>query len=199
VADIGTIVKGLQLAFSTFAKTAIGKAVVTIATTIAINKATEALAGKPSVSKQAADIEYSGTVEPRRIIYGEVLASGINVIPPMTSGSTNEYLHQVLAVAGHECNQLGTVYFNREAIGTISAISGTDDDGKVTTGTYANKAWVRRYTGTSTQTVDYKLAAAKPDQWTAAHAGKGIAYVALTFKYDEETYRTGKPELTLLV
>jgi hypothetical protein len=170
-----------------------------LATPAALAKITESLIGVPKVNKQPADVEYTGTVEPRRIIYGEVLASGMNVIPPMTSGTTNEYLHQVLAIAGHECNQLGTVYFNREAIGTISAISGTDDDGKVTTGTYANKAWVRRYAGTSTQTVDYKLAAAKPDQWTAAHAGKGIAYVALTFKYDEETYRTGKPELTLLV
>jgi hypothetical protein len=170
-----------------------------LATPAALAKITESLIGVPKVNKQPADVEYTGTVEPRRIIYGEVLASGMNVIPPMTSGTTNEYLHQVLAIAGHECNQLGTVYFNREVIGTISAISGTDDDGKVTTGTYANKAWVRRYAGTSTQTVDYKLAAAKPDQWTAAHAGKGIAYVALTFKYDEETYRTGKPELTLLV
>ena len=132
-----------------------------LATPAALAKITESLIGVPKVNKQPADVEYTGTVEPRRIIYGEVLASGMNVIPPMTSGTTNEYLHQVLAIAGHECNQLGTVYFNREAIGTISAISGTDDDGKVTTGTYANKAWVRRYAGTSTQTVDYKLAAAK--------------------------------------
>jgi hypothetical protein len=108
VADVGTIIKGLQLAFSSFAKTAIGKAVITIATTIAINKITEAISGKPRINKQAADVEYSGTLEPRRIIYGEILASGINVIPPMTSGTTNEYLHQVLAIAGHECNQLGT-------------------------------------------------------------------------------------------
>jgi hypothetical protein len=174
-------------------------AVATLATTAAISKITEAIIGKPQVRKQPVDVEYTGTVEPRRVIYGELLASGINVIPPMTSGDANEFLHQVLAIAGHECNQLGDVYFNREVIGTISSITGTDDDGKVTTGKYANKAWVRRYAGTDDQTVDYKLATAKPDQWTASHAGKGIAYFALTFKYDEETYRTGKPELTVLV
>jgi hypothetical protein len=199
MADIGTIIKGIQLAFSAFAKTAVGKAVITIATTIAINKVTEALAGKPSVSKQAADIEYSGTVEPRRIIYGEILASGINVIPPMTSGTTNQFLHQVLAVAGHECNQLGQVYFNRDPIGAISSITGTEDDGKVTSGQYANKAWVRRYAGTESQTVDYKLATARPAQWTTSHAGKNVAYIALTFQYDEEVYKTGKPEVTCLV
>lgn len=199
MADIGTIIKGIQLAFSAFAKTAIGKVAITIATTIAVNKVTEALAGKPRISKQAADVEYSGTVEPRRIIYGEILASGINVIPPMTSGSTNEYLHQVLAVAGHECNSLGQVYFNRAAVGTISSITGTDNDGKVTSGTYNGKAWVRRYAGTESQTVDYKLATAFPSQWTTAHAGKGVAYIALTFQYDEEVYKTGKPEITCLV
>jgi hypothetical protein len=174
-------------------------AVATLATAAGLAKITEAIIGKPRIQKQPADVEYTGTVEPRRIIYGEILASGINVIPPMTSGDTNEYLHQVLAVAGHECNQLGTVYFNREALGTISSVTGTDNDGKVTTGTYANKAWVRRYVGTDTQTVDYKLATAKPAQWTTAHAGKGIAYIALTYQYDEEVYRTGKPELTCLV
>jgi hypothetical protein len=199
VANIGTIIKGIQLAFSAFAKTAIGKVAISIATTIAVNKVTEALAGKPRISKQAADVEYSGTVEPRRIIYGEILASGINVIPPMTSGSTNEYLHQVLAVAGHECNSLGQVYFNRAAVGTISSITGTDNDGKVTSGTYNGKAWVRRYAGTESQTVDYKLATAFPSQWTTAHAGKGVAYIALTFQYDEEVYKTGKPEITCLV
>ncbi len=199
MADIGTIIKGLQLAFSSFAKTAIGKIAITVATTVAVNKVTEALAGKPRIAKQAADVEYTGTVEPRRIIYGEILASGINIIPPLTSGSTNEFLNQVLAVAGHECNQLGTVYFNRAAIGTISSVTGTDNDGKVTTGVYNEKAWVRRYTGTDTQSVDYKLATAFPSQWTAAHAGKGVAYIALTFKYDEEVYKTGKPEITCLV
>jgi len=174
-------------------------AAVYLATPAALAKISEAIVGKPRIDKRPADIEYTGTVEPRRLIYGEILASGINVIPPLTSGDSNKYLHQVLAVAGHECNQLGTVYFNREALGTISSITGTEDDGKVTTGTYANKAWVRRYVGTETQTVDFKLAAARPSQWTTAHAGKGVAYIALTYEYDEEVYRTGKPEVTLLV
>ena len=196
---IPSIVGAIQWSYAALKATAVGKALIAVATTIAVNKVTEALASKPKISKQAADIEYSGTVEPRRIIYGEILASGINVIPPMTSGSTNEYLHQVLAVAGHECNSLGQIYFNRAAIGTVSSITGTDNDGKVTSGVYSDKAWVRRYVGTDTQAVDYKLATAKPSQWTTAHAGKGVAYIALTFQYDEEVYRTGKPEITCLV
>jgi hypothetical protein len=166
---------------------------------LALSKAAQMLAGKPKISRQPQDVEYSGTTEARRIIYGEMLVSGMNVIPPLTSGSSNDFLHQVIAVAGHECHSLGQVYFNREAIGTVTAITGADSDGKVTSGRYADKAWVRRYAGTDAQTVDFKLTTAFPAQWTANHRGQGVAYVAMTFKYDEETFRTGRPETTILV
>jgi hypothetical protein len=165
----------------------------------ALNKITLSLIGIPKVSKPRNDVEFSGTVEPRRIVYGENLVAGMNVIPPMTSGTNNEFLHQVLAVAGHECNQLGTIYFNRSTIGTISAITGSVNDGKVTTGTYNGKAWVRRYTGTITQTVDWKLSQTFPTQWTTNHRGRGVAYIALTYQFDETVYKTGKPEVTCLV
>ena len=174
-------------------------AAVVVGSIYALQKISEALIGLPKLSRPAQDVEYSGTIEPRRIIYGEMLVAGMNVIPPMTNGENNEYLNQVLAVAGHQCNSLGQVYFSREAIGTVSGITGTDDDGKVTTGRYSNKAWVRRYTGTGTQTVDYKLATAFPSQWTANHRGQGVAYIALTYQFDEEVYRQGKPEVTCLV
>jgi hypothetical protein len=165
----------------------------------ALNKITIALIGIPRISKVRSDVEFSGTVEPRRVVYGEQLIAGMNVIPPMVSGTNNEFLHQVLAVAGHECNQLGTVYFNRAAIGTITAIAGNDNDGKVTTGDYTDKAWVRRYAGTINQTVDWKLAQTFPAQWTTNHRGRGIAYIALTYLYDETVYKTGKPEIACLV
>jgi len=166
---------------------------------IALAKAAMMLIGKPKISRQPQDVEYSGTLEPRRIVYGEMLVSGMNAIPPLTSGNTNDFLHQVAVVAGHECQQLGTVYFNRESVGTITAVTGTADDGKITTARYANKAWVRRYAGTDAQTVDFKLTTAFPSRWTVNHRGQGVAYVAMTFQYDEEVYRTGRPELTILV
>lgn len=153
----------------------------------------------PKVPRPRVDVEYSGTLEPRRIIYGKMKVSGMNCIPPLTSGSSNEFLHQVIAVAAHECNSMGQVYFNEAAVGTITAISGTADDGKVTTGTFANKAWVRRYSGTDTQTVDYILTSAFPYQWTTSHRGRGVAYIALKFEFDQAVFKNGKPEVTCLV
>lgn len=54
-------------------------------------------------------VEYAGTVEPRRIIYGEVWTSGLNAIPPWCSGSSNECLHQCIVVAGHDRSALDDV------------------------------------------------------------------------------------------
>jgi len=100
----------------------------------ALKKVTQSLIKLPRIPKPQNDVEYSGNIEPRRIVYGEMLVSGMNVIPPLTSGTNNEYLHQVLALSGHELNSIGQIYFNRTAIGTITAITGSDDDGKVTSG-----------------------------------------------------------------
>lgn len=176
----------------------VGYTLGAIGTSIALQKVSELLLGKPKVPRRAQDVEYNGTVEPRRIIYGKMRVSGLNVIPPLTSGNKNKFLHQVLAIAGHEVSNITTVFFNQESIGTISSITGSDNDGKVTTGTYANKAWVRRYKGTDTQTSDYKLNTAF-SQWTPDHRGRGVAYLALTYEFDTKVFTTGRPAVTCLV
>jgi len=174
---------------------AITKTVLTIAATTAISKALTPKVRMPSARQ---DVEYAGTIETRRIIYGEMLVSGMNVIPPLVSGTNNEFLHQVLALSGHELNSIGQIYFNRTAIGTVTAITGSDDDGKVTSGAWNGKAWVRAYRGTNDQTADYKLNTAFTE-WTSGHRGREVGYLALTYQFDETVYKTGKPEVTALV
>jgi hypothetical protein len=158
------------------------------------------LAGKNRGARAQTEVEYAGTVEPRRIIYGELLVSGMHVIPPLTSGSNNKMLHVVLALAGHEVNAIGDVYFGQDRIESadIGAITGSANDGLVSDGDYEDRAWIRRYRGTSTQTADYILNTAF-SAWTNDHRGRGIAYIAVQFQYDEEVYKTGKPEITCMV
>jgi hypothetical protein len=143
-------------------------------------------------------LEYSGTIEPRRIIYGQVLTSGMNALPPVTTGTNNKYLHQVLVLAGHEVYDITTVYFGQDAFGTIGSITGASTDGLVSTGAYANKAWIRRYKGTSSQTADYILDNAL-SIWTSNHRGRGVAYIAAQYELDESVYKNGKEELTAIV
>ena len=199
---MGAVVKAVSAVVNIFRSGSnFANAVKTVAVLVASRAITKALTKtpKPGTARERIEVEYNGTIEGRRIIYGQMKVSGMNVIPALTSGSTNQYLHQVLALAGHECNSLGAVYFNEEALGTITSISGTADDGKVTTGAYANKAWVRRYAGTDSQSVDFILTSAFPLQWTSSHAGKGIAYIALQYEFDTTVYKNGKPEVTVLV
>ena len=42
-------------------------------------------------------INYSGTLEPRRIIYGTLKVGGMNVVPPMTSGPSHDLADVALA------------------------------------------------------------------------------------------------------
>lgn len=158
------------------------------------------LTKKPRLRRLGQDIEYFGTVEPRRIIYGQMRVSGMNVIPPWTSGDGNKFLHQALALAGHEVHDITDVYFNQDTIASanIGAVSGTLSDGVVSSGTYADKAWIRRYKGTTGQTADYILDTAFSD-WTSNHRGREIAYLALQFELDEEVYKNGKPDVSCLV
>ena len=161
----------------------------------------QALAPKPKRPRPQYDIQYSGTVEPRAIIYGQIKTSGMNVIPAWTSGDGNKHLHQVLALAGHEVEDITDVYFNQDVIADadIGAISGTLSDGVVGgSGTYAAKAWIRRYLGTSGQTADYILDTAFT-AWTSNHRGRGIAYVATQFEVDEDVYKSGQPQQSFIV
>jgi hypothetical protein len=151
-------------------------------------------------TRNRADVEYTGTVEPRRIIYGEMRVSGLNTIRPLVTGSSGKYLHQILTICGHECEAIDHVYFNETDIAdaAITAIAGNDSDGLVTTGNFADVAWIRRYLGTQT-VVDFKLNAESPAFWTSAHVGNGVTYIALTYKLSEKRYASGKPDITCLV
>lgn len=144
--------------------------------------------------------EYSGTVEPRRIIYGQFLVSGMNAIPPWSNGASNENLAQILVLAGHKVNAITDCYIGQEKVlsASITAITGSANDGKVTTGNYANHIWIRRYTGTQTS-VDWILSNAWPSFWDSSHVGYGLAYLAIQYLYDQQVYSGGRPAVMALV
>ena len=167
-----------------------------------LNKAAEALAPDVPKGKGAGyEVNYSGTDVRRKIIYGEVRIGGMQTIPPVTSGTEGRYLHFLLTLAGHECESITDVWFDRDQIATadIGAISGTDDDGLVGgSSKYADIAWIRRYTGTASQTVDYLLNQAFPTEFSSDFRGRGIAYAAFRLKYKEKVY-SGVPQVTATV
>ena len=161
----------------------------------------QALAPKPKRLRPQYDIQYSGTFEPRAIIYGQIKTAGMNVIPAWTSGTGNKFLHQVLALAGHEVEAITDTHFNQDVIASadIGVVTGTINDGVVGgSNKYANKAWIRRYLGTSGQTADFILDNAFT-AWGTNHRGRSVAYVATQFEVDEDVYSSGQPQQSFVV
>lgn len=135
-------------------------------------------------------------------IYGLVRVGGVNMIPPYTSGNEGRYLHQVLALAVHECHAFGDVYFNQTEIpdSSIGAVSGGSSDGLVTGGDYDAATWIRRYLGTTTQNVDYILNAAFPTQWPSTSRGRGWTYAAMQYDWGNgKKWTGGVPQATFEV
>lgn len=189
----GVILTGGALVFAApgiFATMAFYTGVTTLATAAFLSGVSAQLASRKA-PRYTVDVEYAGTVEPRRILYGFNRVSGMHTIPPLTTGTNNKFLHKVLTLAGHQVNAISAVYFNQEAVGTIGSITGASTDGAVSSGTFSGKAWVRRYLGTSTQTADYILDNAL-SVWTSDHRGRGVAYVAIQKELSDTVWKQGE-------
>lgn len=150
-------------------------------------------------------VNYFNTEAPLSLVIGRTRIGGMETIPPTLSGVSFEVLNKVITLAGHEVDSYESVYFNNDLIsgGDIGAITGTTNDGLVSAGTYANLAYIRRYYGTSSQTVDWKLnnqiligGELTSSTFTTAFRGLGIAYTALSFTFNQDVYR-GAPQVSL--
>lgn len=161
--------------------------------TYLINRAVRALGPKPPKGLgRSLEVNYVATDAGAPIILGEARVGGLECIPPLTSGSNNEYLHRVIAVAGHQCQSFQTAYFDDNAIddSAFGSVTGTDADGVAGSGAgkYQNKAWLRVYLGTTTQNVDYILNAMDSTAFPSTFRGRNIAYAALRYKFDQDVY-----------
>ena len=105
----------------------------------------------------------------------------------------NKFLHVVTALAGHECEEIETVYFNDEAL-TL------DGDGEVTAPSkYVGKARINKHLGSTTQTADDDLVAESNGKWTQDHRLQGICYIYTRLEFDADAFANGEPNVTALV
>ena len=167
-----------------------------------LNKATAALEKRGRTGEsRGMEVTVTDSAADGRIIYGRIRVAGVNVIPPWTSGGSGDRLHQVIAHAVHEVDSFEDVYFDQELIpnAAISAVSGGATDGQVTSGKYANAAFIRRYRGTTTQNVDYILSTAFSGSWLSTARGRGIAYTALSYDWGKGKTYSGVPLVTCVI
>lgn len=180
----GTVVFGLSVALS---------AVVIGLGTFALNTLSASLAPKPK-AMDFGDLSSSRTTQvkqpitERRVVYGECKVSG--PINYYGSTSDNKYLHIVITLATHQCNALGTTWFNDEPIHPEYLDSG----GNVITGKYAGKARLKKHLGQQGQIVDSDLLA-EIAEITSNFVGNEITYLYARLEKDDALYKAGLPNI----
>jgi hypothetical protein len=167
-----------------------------VATVFVMTALSRALAPKaPSLANQTRDRTETvrSAVAPHRVVYGEVPISGPLVFAAST-GASNNHLHLVITLTGHEVEAMTTVWFNDVEVGTL------DGSGNVTSGQFSGLARIKFHLGSASQTADSDLVSECGAQgWTTDHRLQGRAYIYARLKYDSTAYPNGIPNIKVLV
>lgn len=169
----------------------------------AIGLALNAMAPKPNLASTTArgyNVTQRGTALDHQIIYGKTKVAGAIVFDG-TTGSSNKYLHRVLAMAGHEIEGYEEIWLNDYKLtldGNGEVTSATNDGGTTTTTRYNGYVRVNKHLGSSTQSYDTDLES-EVTEWTTAHTLKGIAYLYVRYKFDAEVFPNGVPEIKAVI
>jgi len=139
-------------------------------------------------------------VSPQRIIYGKTRVGGVMVYAEAT-GTTNEFLHIIITVAGHEINNITKVFFNEDEVPLTQ--DGSDSNGIArffpsSGNQYEGKARIKKHFGADAQAADADLVS-DISQWTTNHRLRGISYVYVRLNFDKDVYTNGVPNITFEV
>lgn len=173
-------------ATATAAATAAVTAAVAATLTAAVSLAFAALAGRPSalgagtpgIIRQALGNSY--------LVYGKRRVGGLLIF---FHPRGKDFRYFVIAVAGHSCKGVVRWFLGDEEV-TV------DGAGKVTSGPYANNAWLWFYRGTDDQVAHPTFVAETDGKWTAAHRGRGTALIYAKFKMTDDVVQAGMPNIT---
>lgn len=153
------------------------------------NQTTESLGRRLTMARAAA--------APRRIVLGSTRVSGILYVVDSTGG-TNQYLHCIVLIAGHEVNAINEVYFNSENLNLTA--DGTDANGETrwvpgSGNKYEGFVRVKKLLGADDQAADADLVAASGN-WDNNHRGRGVAYLYVRLEFNQDVFATGLPTIS---
>lgn len=168
---------------------------VSLISSFVIGALSQALSKKPKVPEfstvaRERALSVRQAISPRRIVYGQVRVGGTYVFIHTTGGS-NQYLHLVIAIAGHSVESISDPYFD----GVQVPLDGSGN----ATGDFAGYVRCEKRLGTSDQTAFDGLVAAAPDKWTSAHRLRGVACAYLRLEWNASKFPNGIPNITFLV
>lgn len=165
-----------------------------ISVAFGLNKAPKAQdrgGGGSTQRNQDRTISVRQPIAAHRIIYGQIRLGG--VITFLHSTDNNERLHQLITIAGHEVNAIGQIYLD-------------DLAATVTSNTVSDTKWddlIDIYKGLGTTAGDSALHTAltanTSSKWTTAHKQSDRAKIYMRFKYDQDKFAGGLPNVTAVV
>jgi hypothetical protein len=135
------------------------------------------------------DVAYSGGVQPRRRLYGNFRASGLDVLPSYVTGLTGTRLHRVTAISDGEIEEFTAVNYNNTRMEPADFAGGP-----ITTGPFAGASQIYLHVGTDPQPAN-SAALAVPN-WDTEHRGDGIAYAYHFFDQIVSVFKGGIPVIT---
>jgi len=203
---IGTMILGPSLTASTTLTIlgssvaagawAVGTLVTTAITSFALRKLAPNAGG---ALNKGTLINVRQAAAPQEYVYGQVRKGGI-ITYLSTSGSSNKYLHMIVAVAGHEVDEIGSIYLNDEQVSL-------DGNGYVTDDRWNSKVRVLKHLGNQTSWTDnFANASTNLKDTIAAECGlssdfvgHGIAYIYVRLENDMDVFSGGMPTVTAIV
>ena len=170
--------------------------------TTAMGAALNALTPKPTISNRGSRgyslNGESGSAVDHQIIYGTARVGGVRLYDASTGGN-KEYLHRIIAFAGHRIQSYEQIYLNDEVV-TL------DGSGNVTSpARYNGYVRIKSYLGMTTQAADTDLISetlSLPEnegRWTSAHRLRNIAYLYVRFKYNQDAFPNGIPVVSATI
>lgn len=168
---------------------------ITFVATLALGYLASALAPKPPGMGSAATGGYEvagiGPAQHHAIIYGTSKCGGVIVYKEATDN--NKYLHIVVAIAGHEVEEITSIYLNDEVLTLDGSGDSTSPD------KYDGFVRVIKHLGADDQVADAALISASAGKWTADHRLQGIAYVYIRLEFNADAFPNGEPAISFLV
>ena len=155
------------------------------ATTAITYSALSALEGKYDFSIEQSQGRLINSRTPtgsQQYVYGKVRKGGV-IVNLETEGSNNKYLHMIIALAGHEVDEIGDIYVNDKIVNISNNL--------VTDAPWNSKIKIVKYTGNQTTVNEY---------WPSdAGIGSGIAYLYVRLEYDQDVFASGIPVFTAVL
>lgn len=157
-----------------------------------LGMASQALSKSPSNvnTNFGTAVSTRSSVSPHTIVYGRTRVGG--TLAYMESTNDNQYLHIVIALAGHEIEAVEKVYFDDTEVTY-------DGNGDATSSPYSGKARIKIKLGTDDQTAFSDLVSESDSNWTSNHRLRGRACVYIRLEYNQDIYPNGMPNFSFQI